>query len=65
MRLPQHTFTALKQPRDIRMILFLLRTDGNESYNIAAGWAEHQFGLRTAKLPIPNKGDIDLSRFNN
>lgn len=47
------------------MILFLLRTDGNEAYNIAAGWAEHQFGLRTAKLPIPNKGDIDLSRFNN
>lgn len=46
------------------MVLFLLRTDGNESYNIAAGWAEHQFGLRTAKLPIPNKGDIDLSKFN-
>lgn len=46
------------------MILFLLRADGNESYNTAAGWAEHQFGLRTAKLPIPNKGDIDLSRFN-
>jgi hypothetical protein len=46
------------------MVLFLLRTDGNESYNIAAGWAEHQFELRTAKLPIPNKGDIDLSRFN-
>lgn len=45
------------------LILFLLRTDGNESYNLAAGWAEHQFGLRTAKLPIPNKGDIDLSRF--
>ncbi|RYD36161.1 MAG: hypothetical protein EOP87_05985 [Verrucomicrobiaceae bacterium] len=46
------------------LVLFLLRTDGNESYNIAAGWAEHQFGLRTAKLPIPNKGDIDLSKFN-
>jgi hypothetical protein len=46
------------------MVLFLLRTDGNETFNIAAGWAEHQFGLRTAKLPIPNKGDIDLSRFD-
>lgn len=45
------------------MVLFLLRNDGNETYNIAAGWAEHQFGLRTAKLPIPNKGEIDLSRF--
>lgn len=45
------------------MILFLIRTDGNGTYQIAAGWAENQFGLKTAKLPIPNKGDIDISKF--
>lgn len=55
-------FNAAKADKK-SMILFLLRSDGNDSYNIAAGWAEHQFGLKTSKLPIPNKGDIDLSRF--
>lgn len=47
------------------MVLFLIRTDGNEAFQRAAGMAEHQFGLRTAKLPIPNKGEIDLSRFSS
>lgn len=45
------------------LVLFLIRTDGNSTYQIAAGWAENQFGVRTGKLPIPNKGDIDLSKF--
>lgn len=47
------------------MILFLIRTDGNSTYQIAAGWAENQFGLTTGKLPIPNKGEIDLSKFTH
>lgn len=46
------------------LVIFLLRPDGNDTYLRAAGWAEHQFGLRTAKLPIPNQGDIDLSVFS-
>jgi len=45
------------------LVLFLIRTDGNSTYQIAAGWAENQFGVRIGKLPIPNKGDIDLSKF--
>lgn len=45
------------------LVLFLIRMDGNSTYQIAAGWAENQFELRTGKLPIPNKGDIDLSKF--
>lgn len=45
------------------MILFLIRNDGNSTYQIAAGWAENQFGLKTGKLPIPNKGEIDISKF--
>lgn len=56
-------FNAAKADRKA-IILFLIRTDGNDTFNRAAGWAEHQFGLRTAKLPIPNKGEIDLSHFN-
>jgi len=55
-------FNEVKSDRRA-MILFLIRTDGNGTYQRAAGWAEHQFGLQTGKLPIPNKGAIDLSRF--
>ncbi len=45
------------------MVLFLIRTDGNATFHIAAGMAEHQFRLNIGKLPVPNKGEIDLSRF--
>lgn len=45
------------------MVLFLIRTNGNATYQRAAGWAEHQFGLNTGKLPIPNMGEVDISRF--
>jgi len=47
------------------MVLFLIRADGNTTFQRAAGLAEHQFGLRTGKLPVPNKGDIDLSKFSS
>lgn len=57
-------FNEAKADRN-SMVLFLIRTDGNATYQIAAGWAESQFELRTAKLPIPNKGEIDLSKFTN
>jgi hypothetical protein len=45
------------------MVLFLLRDSGNNAYIRAAGWAETQYQLRTGKLPLPGKGDVDLSLF--
>jgi hypothetical protein len=45
------------------MILFLLRDTGHHSYLRAAGWAESQYQLRTGKLPLPGKGELDLSLF--
>lgn len=57
-------FTQARADKD-SMVLFLIRTDGNEAFQRAAGLAEHQFSLRTGKLPIPNKGEIDLSRFSS
>lgn len=45
------------------MVLFLLRDTGNNAYLRAAGWAESQYKLRTGKLPLPGKGEVDLSLF--
>jgi hypothetical protein len=45
------------------MLLYLLRDTGNNAYLRAAGWAESQFHLRTGKLPLPGKGEVDLSLF--
>ncbi len=45
------------------MVLFLIREDGNGSYNLAAGLAENTFKLRTGKLPLPGRGDVDLTKF--
>jgi TolA-binding protein len=48
-------------------LVFLIRDDGQASYNNAAGWAlaTHQFALnQVAKLPIPGRGDIDLAKFS-
>lgn len=45
------------------MVLFLLRDTGNNAYMRAAGWAENQYQLRTGKLPLPGKGEVDLSLF--
>jgi seryl-tRNA synthetase len=45
------------------MLVFLIREDGWYSYSRAAGWAESKFSLKTGKLPIPTKGEIDLGQF--
>lgn len=45
------------------MILYLLRDTGNTAYQRAAGYAENQYKLRTGKLPLPGKGEVDLSLF--
>jgi biopolymer transport protein ExbD len=56
---------AVKAEPEAKLI-FLLRDDGQASYNNAAGWAlsTHKFAVgQVAKLPIPGKGDIDLAKF--
>lgn len=45
------------------LVLFLVRTDGQGSYDRGAGWAEQQFKLAHSKLPIPGQGKVDLSEF--
>ena len=44
-------------------VLFLIRTDGQNSYDRGAGWAQQQFKLATSKIPIPGQGKVDLSEF--
>jgi hypothetical protein len=43
--------------------VFLVRDDGWDAYIRGAGWAEGKFSIRTGKLPMPGKGPIDLSSF--
>ncbi len=45
------------------LVLFLVRTDGWNSYVRGAGWAEQQFKLNSSKMPIPGQGKVDLSEF--
>lgn len=45
------------------LVLFLVRTDGWNSYVRGAGWAEQQFKLASSKMPIPGQGKVDLSEF--
>jgi hypothetical protein len=45
------------------LVLFLVRTDGWNSYVRGAGWAEQKFNLATSKMPIPGQGKVDLSEF--
>lgn len=47
-------------------IIFLVRDDGNASYNNAAGWAQQTHGFppaQVARLPIPGRGAVDLKMF--
>ena len=44
-------------------LIFLVREDGVSAYHKGAGWAESKHGLRTGKLPLPGKGELDLSNF--
>lgn len=49
-------------------IIFLVRDDGNASYNNAAGWAQQTHGYspaQVAKLPIPGRGEVDLQMFKD
>ncbi|MBI5800488.1 MAG: hypothetical protein HZA92_07145 [Verrucomicrobia bacterium] len=45
------------------LVLFLVRVDGQNSYDRGAGWAEQQYKLATSKIPIPGQGKVDLSEF--
>ncbi|MBX7212201.1 MAG: hypothetical protein K1X78_28095 [Verrucomicrobiaceae bacterium] len=58
----------LRQARAVAnsKLIFLVRDDGNASYNNAAGWAQQTHGFapaQVAKLPIPGRGEIDLQMF--
>lgn len=55
-------FNKTKASRE-HLVLFLLRSDGYGSFNIAGGYAESKFNLRIGKLPVPTQGEIDLSLF--
>jgi hypothetical protein len=44
-------------------LIFLIRDDGWHSYVRGAGGAEGSFNVKTAKLPMPSKGAIDLGQF--
>lgn len=56
-------FLAEARGKSGSMVLFLLRDNGNTAYQRAAGWAETRYNLRTGKLPLPGKGEVDLSLF--
>jgi seryl-tRNA synthetase len=45
------------------MLIFLIRPDGDASYNLAAGFAQSKFEILTGKLPIPGSGEVDLMMF--
>lgn len=45
------------------LILFLIRDDGYGAYNNGAGRAESDYNIRTGKLPIPGRGQLQLDYF--
>jgi len=45
------------------LILFLIRDDGQASFNNGAGRAESDYKIRIGKLPIPGRGQLDLALF--
>ncbi len=47
------------------IILFLIRDDGYGAYNNGAGRAETDYGIRTGKLPIPGRGELQLDLFES
>lgn len=60
----------LKQAKAVpnAKLIFLVRDDGNASYNNAAGWAQQTYGFapaQVAKLPIPGRGAVDLQMFKD
>ena len=58
-----HFLTELaKDPKSL--ILFLIRDDGAGAFNNGAGRAESDFNVRVGKLPIPGRGDLQLSMFD-
>jgi biopolymer transport protein ExbD len=46
------------------LVLFLIRSDGQNAYNLGAGHAEDGFNIRTGKLPIPGGGKLELAMFD-
>jgi len=57
-----HFLSEVAKNKD-SLILFLIRDDGQSAYNTGAGRAESSYGIRTGKLPIPGRGQLDLAMF--
>ena len=45
------------------LVLFLIRDDGQGAFNNGGGRAEGDYKIRIGKLPIPGRGQLDLSHF--
>lgn len=57
---------VLKVPQS--KIIFLLRDDGMNAYNKAAGWAQATYNYRVdqiGKLLLPGRGEVDLQMFRD
>ena len=46
------------------LVLFLIRDDGQASFNNGAGRADNDYKVRIGKLPIPGRGVLDLAMFD-
>ena len=46
------------------LVLFLVRDDGQASFNNGAGRADNDYKVRIGKLPIPGRGVLDLAMFD-
>ncbi|MCB1227391.1 MAG: hypothetical protein KDK99_16355 [Verrucomicrobiales bacterium] len=46
------------------LLLFLVRDDGYSAFAKGAGWAQGSYGIRVGKLPIPGRGELQLSMFD-
>ncbi len=47
-------------------IIFLLREDGMNCFNLGAGWAQSKYGFKpeqVGKLPVPGRGELDMKLF--
>jgi len=57
-----HFLTELQKDKN-SLILFLIRDDGYAAYLNGAGRAESDYEIRTGKLPIPGRGQLQLDLF--
>lgn len=57
-------FTVPKT-RKHTMVVYLIRKSNQRSYHDAAGFAQNEYKINIAKVPIPNDGPIDFSNLKS